>query len=516
MTNKVALSSFILLILLSISCSTKNQETDDLSEFGKNPNVIFILADDLGYGDLSCYNSKSKIATPNLDQLANEGMRFTDAHTPSSVCTPTRYGLLTGQYAWRSPLKKGVLQSYELELIADSIETMADVFKKGGYHTAHIGKWHLGYDWKVKEGYPTSWSINEMWLTKEHGQRFDFSKGIPGGPKNAGFDYSYGFDAPNIPPYCFWENEQIIGEIPTTMKPDSLYGNAGLMQNEWDLREVFPSLETRMLSYLGELAQKEQPFFLYLPLTAPHVPLLPTDDARGKSQAGLYGDFVIDVDDLVGKLITRLKMLNMIENTIVVFTSDNGSSGRIEDPWHGNGRTYFTGSGDIIKTFEHYPNGDFRGLKGDNWEGGHRVPMIVSWPQKIKAGVENQNLVSLTDWMSLVYQLTDVEKPADQAIDSYDLMSAIKDPTRKIRNHMVHHSAKGKFAIRKDNWKLILSKGAGAGYSEFYDPKGEENDFEGQLYNLASDPKERKNLYDQFPLKVKAMTILLDSIKAIG
>jgi len=474
------------------------------------PNVIFILADDLGYGDLGCYNAASKIPTPHLDQLAQEGMRFTDAHTPSSVCSPTRYGFLTGQYSWRGPLKKGVLQSYDLPIIADSLVTIAEVFQQGGYETAHIGKWHLGFDWKVKEGYPTTWDINGIWRVDDRDERIDLSDGIQGGPLDAGFDYSYGFDCPNMPPYCFWENKKIIGEIPNILKPDSLYGNPGWFQKDWELGNVFPDLETKALAYLDEAGKKDRPFFLYFALTAPHVPLYPTGAAKGKSQAGLYGDFVVDVDNLVGKVNAKLQSLGIAENTILIFTSDNGSPARVEDPIRG--RNYYEGSGEIIREFGHKANGELRGLKGDTWEGGHRVPMIVRWPGKIKSNTENNQTVCLTDWASFAYSLTGKEKPADQSIDSYDLMSTLENPEISIRKHIIHHSAGGKFAIRQGDWKLILQKG-GSGYSAWYDPEGEKNEFEGQLYNLKDDFTEKNNLYGKIPQKVRDLTLLLNKIK---
>lgn len=477
------------------------------------PNIVFILADDLGYGDLTCYNSDSKIPTPHLDRLAEEGMRFIDAHTPSSVCSPTRYGLLTGRYCWRTPLQKNVLQSWDLPLIKDSVETLPEVLKKAGYHTAHIGKWHLGFRWQLKEGLPTEWRINELWRKGEIGENIDFSNGIQGGPMDAGFDYSFGFDAPNIPPYCFWENGKIVGDIPSIPRPDSMYGERGPMQAGWDLQDVFPALERQALRYLQDQSTGKQPFFLYFALTAPHVPLLPTKASEGKSQAGLYGDFVVDVDALVGKIRSQLVKSGLAENTIVIFASDNGSPGRVEDPVRG--RNYCEGSGEIIRQYGHYVSGPWRGLKGDTWEGGHRVPLIVHWPGEIEAGTINPQTVCLTDWITFAYRLTDAEKPANQAIDSYDLMTTLKNPEQSIREHIVHHSANGYFAIRKDNWKLILTKGAGSGYSAWYDPEGEENEYEGQLYNLKDDPKEQNNLYGKYPDKVIELTGLLKQIKGL-
>jgi len=228
-------AGFVSLISVSVSgCARLTSHVSGKSVISK-PNIVLVMTDDQGYGDLSCYNSESKIPTPNLDKLAEEGMRFNDAHTPSAVCSPTRYGLLTGRYCWRTPLKSSVLQPFDLPLIKDSVETLPEVFRIGGYHTAHIGKWHLGFRWQPKEGFQTEWAINELWKKGETGENMDLTHGIQGGAMDAGFDYSFGFDAPNFPPYCFWENGRIVGEIPSVLKPDSLYGDRGLMQPGWDL-----------------------------------------------------------------------------------------------------------------------------------------------------------------------------------------------------------------------------------------------------------------------------------------
>ncbi|MCF7567050.1 arylsulfatase [Sabulilitoribacter arenilitoris] len=510
--NKFLIGS-IFLLCFSGCISVEKKPVKTKTTAPSKPNVIFILADDLGYGDLKCYNEESKIPTPYLDKLANEGMRFTDAHTPSSLCTPTRYGILTGQYAWRSRLKKGVLQSYDLELIEDSIQTIGQVFLNAGYETAHIGKWHLGFDWQVHENYPKKWQIHGLWRAHDRDDRIDLSKGIPGGPINAGFDYSYGFDAPNFPPYCFWENGVIEGQVPTLKKPDSLYGNNGWFQEGWSINNVYPLLENKVLAYLDEVSKKEKPFFLYYALTAPHVPLLPTEDAKGKSQAGLYGDFVVDVDNTIGKICAKLQNLGIDEKTILVFTSDNGSPARVFDP---KGNDYYKGCGEVIRQFNHKANGDLRGLKGDIWEGGHRVPMIVRWPDRVKPNTQNNQVVCLTDWYSFACDLTKQEKNKNQGIDSYSLFGTLENPQIKVREQIIHHSGEGKFAVRQGDWKLILTKAGGSGYSKWHDPEGQINEYEGQLYNISEDVLEQNNLYNEYPQKVEDLSLLLNKIKRKG
>ncbi len=477
----------------------------------KNPNIIIILADDLGYGDPQVYNSDSKIPTPNIDRLASEGMRFTDAHSPSSVCTPTRYGLLTGRYAWRTELKKSVLWMWDKPLIATDRLTFPKMLKAKNYSTACIGKWHLGWRWPSNEGdgyMNDSISIgdynlkgrNELW------EKIDFSKEIGGGPLEAGFDYYFGDDVPNFAPYTFFENNKLV-KIPDRNKPEDMYGGPGPMSEGWVLEQVMPEITTRAVKYIEEQAQHDQPFFLYFALTAPHTPIAPTDNFKGKSQAGLYGDFVNEVDWAVGQIIDVLKKSGQYENTLLFFTSDNGSPQR--------DGTNMGGAIASVKRYGHDPSKPWRGMKADIWEGGHRVPFIVSWPDNITANTVSTQIVCLTDIISSVASILKISVGKDVMEDSYDISPVFFGNDKPVRESIVHHSIDGTFSIRKDNWKLIMGKDSG-GFSKGIKTEGIPVDTDGQLYNLSEDPSEQMNLYAELPGKVKALTILLDQTKHIN
>jgi len=308
----ISICGLIFICGLFICCSEKQSTA---------PNIIYILADDLGYGDVSCLNPESKIPTPNLDRLADQGITFTDAHSGSAVCSPTRYGILTGRYAWRSRLQSGVLWTWNPPLIEKNRLTVADYLRQKDYSTACIGKWHLGWTWPDKDG-------NALKHTgAEKGWNVDFERKIEDGPTTKGFDYYFGTDVPNFPPYCFIENDQTIG-VPTIAKPDSVYGVPGVMLEGWDLVQILPGLEKKAVQYIHERAESNRPFFLYFPLTAPHTPIAPAEEYQGKSEAGAYGDFVHQVDAVVGSVIQTLEEEGIAENTLIIFTSDNGSPGR--------------------------------------------------------------------------------------------------------------------------------------------------------------------------------------------
>ncbi len=305
------------------------------------PNIVFILADDLGYGDVGVYNSQSKIPTPNLDRLAKEGVRFTDAHSPSAVCTPTRYALLTGRYAWRSRLQKNVLGPYSQPLIAEKLLTVPALLRAQGYSTACIGKWHLGWGWPKPED----------------GKR-DFTKPIPEGPTARGFDSYFGTDVPNYPPYCFIENDRTVG-LPSEPAPvgKDMFNIAGAMLPDWKLANVLPALEKRAVEHIEKSAKENKPFFLFLPLTSPHFPVVPTAEFQGNSRAGDYGDFVVQTDRVVGSVLDALKKAGVEKNTLVIFTSDNGPE-VVEIK---------NGAYDRLKDFGHASMGAFRGTKRDAW-----------------------------------------------------------------------------------------------------------------------------------------------------
>ncbi|MFK7846687.1 MAG: arylsulfatase [Rhodothermales bacterium] len=494
---------YITLICLICACNPVEE----------SPNVVIILADDLGYGDPGIYNSDSKISTPHIDALAAAGMRFTDAHSPSSVCTPTRYGLLTGRYAWRTELKSSVLWSWDRPLIEEDRLTLPKMLKQQGYATACIGKWHLGWWWPSTSG--GGYANRSLSLGQNGGearinlwQQIDFTKPMEGGPLAAGFDYYFGDDVPNFPPYVFFENNRLLG-VPGPMKPDSMFGNPGPMVDGWDLTKVMPAITQKAVEYIHQESKKNKPFFLYFSLTAPHTPIAPDQSFIGKSEAGRYGDYVHQVDGSVGEVVDALRASGMLENTLLIFTSDNGSPQR--DGTNMNGKIA------TVKAYGHDPSKPWRGMKGDIWEGGHRVPFIASWPNRIPAGNTADQLVSQTDLMSSIAALLDIPIEAGAAVDGFDMSSILlgSQSESPIREAIVHHSLDGTFAIRQGNWKLILGKDSG-GFSKNLASENTPVETAGQLYDLSSDPGEKSNLYAQYPEKVEVLMALLEKYQADG
>lgn len=466
----------------------------------EHPNVVFVLADDMGYGDLACQNPESKIPTPNLDRLAREGMRFTDAHSPSAVCSPTRYGVLTGRYCWRSRLKKGVLWTWDAPLIEEDRLTVAQLFKGAGYRTACIGKWHLGWDWPTKDGNPLD--------HKSTGPSVDFTKQIGGGPTSVGFDYYFGDDVPNFPPYCFIENDGAVG-IPSEMKPDSMFGIPGVMLKGWKLESVMPTITTKAVEWIETCAKDpEGPFFLYFALTAPHTPIAPADAFRGTSQAGAYGDYVVQVDHTVGQVVGALERSGVAENTLLIFTSDNGSPCR--DGTKMNGRI------NSVRKYGHNPSRPWRGIKADAWDGGHRVPFIARWPGTIPAGQVSTELICHVDFMATAAAILSDALPADAGEDSHNLLPVLagKSLEHPLREAVIHHSSSGLFCVRQGRWKLIVGLGAGGFSGPIRKPKPGEP--KGQLYDMHADPAEERNVYDQHPELVQRLTDLLEHYKKSG
>ncbi len=478
----------ILLLLLSVSCNKKENET-------KLPNIVLILADDLGYGDPSCYNSESKITTPNIDQLATEGLRFTDAHSASAVCTPTRYSILTGRYCWRTHLKKSVLWPWDKPLIEKTRLTLPEMLKQKGYQTAAIGKWHLGWEWAATD---------TISVKKVNGENVDYSKEIEGGPLSHGFDYYFGDDVPNFPPYTFIENQKVV-EIPTMNKPDSLFGWEGKMVTDWKLEGVMPTITKKSIEYINLATQKDEPFFLYFSLTAPHTPIAPLTQFEGKSKAGKYGDFVYEVDWSVGQIMNALKQNGVDENTLVIFTSDNGSPARNGENWSGS-------TASVTRDYGHHPSAHLRGMKSDIWEGGHRVPFIAKWIGNIPKGNETSALITSMDLMPTIADIIGFEIPNDAAEDSYSIIKTLNGKDNIGRDILVNHSGNGVFALRKGKWKLIMSDRSG-GFSDGINKNGYGIKTPGQLYNLKNDPGEKNNLYNQLPDKVKELKTELEKVK---
>ena len=476
----------------------------------QRPNVIFILADDLGHGDLSCLNPGSKISTPNIDRLAREGKTFTDAHSPASLCTPTRYGLLTGRYAWRSGLKKGVLKHYDPPLIEKDRFTVGKLFQDNQYATACIGKWHLGWDWPLKNNGFFRDSITHDQITPSDRLRIekwvDFSKPLQNGPTTKGFDYYFGDDVPNYPPYAFFENDRILGS-PELLKPDSMYGHPGFMTKGWDLEAVVPTITAKAVEYILGKGRSGVPFFLFFALTSPHVPIAPSARFKGSSKAGPYGDFVQETDDAVAQVVRAVADAGITQNTIIIFTSDNGSPGQ-----DGKG---MSGSMNAVMNYGHYPNHPFSGMKTDLWEGGHHVPFIVKWPARVKAGSSSDVTICHTDFMATCAEILSTPIPEKEGQDSYSLMPLLLDMKHRTfdRPHTIHHSSEGIFAIRHKDWKLIMTGNSGGGLVPSVPEIINGLPVNRQLYNMREDPTEKNNLYLRFPEKAKALEALLQSSK---
>ncbi len=449
------------------------------------PNIVLVLADDLGWGDPHCYNSDSRIPTPSMDRLAAEGMRFTDAHSPSGVCTPTRYGLLTGRYAWRTRLQRGTLVGDSKSLIEPGRMTVASFLRQRSYATAGFGKWHLG----LGDAEPV-----------------DYSKPLRPGPLDCGFERYFGIPASlDMPPYLFFEDDRAV-EPPTgrigasEMRRNGGGGfwRAGGIAPGFTHEGCLPAIVSRAEEFLRR-QESGKPFFLYFPLTAPHTPWMPAKEFRKKSGADWYGDFVVQVDDALGRVLRALEEKKLSENTLVIFTSDNGAHWLSED----------------IEKHRHRANGPWRGQKGDIWEGGHRVPFIVRWPGHVKAGATSDALACLTDVFATVAEIFGGDLPRDAGEDSQSFLPVLLGKSPPSREAIVHHSGNGGFAVRDGPWKLCLTLGS-RGFSDPKDPKPEPGGPKGQLYHLGDDPGETRNLYLKQPAEVARLEALLEKYRSDG
>jgi len=468
---------------------------------GDKPNIVFIMADDMGYGDLGCYNKDSKIPTPNMDRLAEEGIRFTDAHSPSAVCTPTRYGVLTGRYCWRTRLKRGVLNGYSPCLIDTKRMTVASLLKRYGYATACIGKWHLGLGSDKKT---------------------DFSKPLAPGPNALGFDYFYGISASlDMPPYCYIENDRVVEEPTLTVEAGEAskdgWWRKGPIAPGFKHVDVMPNLTEKAVGYIDKHAGScgNSPFFMYFALPAPHCPIAPADFVKGRSQAGGYGDYVVEVDWTVGEVVKALERNGLTENTLIMVTSDNGSPGRTKIK-----RAPYS----IIEVYGHYPSGNLRGIKADIWDGGHREPFIARWPARIRAGSTSDELICLTDLLATCAAIVGAKLPPLLSStrrrggeDSYNILPVLlsEKVDKPIREAVVHHSLSGMFAIRQGKWKLILGRGSG-GFTKPSRVKPKPGEPQGQLYDLHKDAAETNNVWAEHPGIVQRLTNLLEKYKKQG
>ena len=417
------------------------------------PNIVFMMCDDLGYGDINCLSPKTcQIDTPGADALAAAGMVFTDAHSGSSVCTPTRYGLMTGRYSWRTSLQKGVVTGFAPCLIAADRPTVASYLKTQGYDTAIIGKWHLNF----------------QYLNPESGDAYS-AKGkklppidakIPDGPIHRGFDYFHGFHhARNMKAVI--EDDRVI-------------------EHDEEVN-MLPRLTRKSVQYIASRKGKDKPFFLYIPLGSPHTPIVPSPEWAGKSKLGKYGDFVMQTDNVVTEVTAALKKHGFENNTLFVFTSDNGCSKAAD-----------------IKSLAskgHIVSAHLRGSKADLWDGGHRVPFIVRWPGKVEPGSTSDQLICLTDFFATTAQILGKELPEESCEDSVSFLPALSgDPIKSPRAGVIHHSYSGHFAYRMGNWKLLLARGSG-GWSAPKEAQIGSDQPKGQLYDMSVDVAETKNLY---------------------
>ena len=474
------------------------------------PNIVFILADDMGYGDLGCYGAK-KIKTPNIDRLAREGILFTDGHSGASTCTPTRYGLLTGRHNWRSWLKYSALSTSAPLLIEEDRVTVASFLKSAGYATSIVGKWHLGYG--REEGFENNRGNTPPNYWETRGKGPDWNGVLKPGPRENGFDYSYVIPVANsFPPYVFVENHHVAGlrkESPIGKLESRNYGKMeGGEGARWKDEELIDKFTGKLVPQLESLAKKKQPFFLYYTPTQPHIGSRnvkgqahwPNARFKGTSQAGPYGDVVQELDWSVGEILKTLDHLGLTENTLVIFTSDNGGYTR-----------NFNG---------HQPNGQIlRGGKGDLVEGGHRVPFLARWPGRIKPGTRSKETISTTDMLATFAAIVGEELPEGAGPDSYNVLQALQgealpDPERPI---VFTSGGTGALAIRMGKWKLIEGQG-NRGYGESRAkkpvPAPKPGDPPAQLYNLEEDLGEANNLYNEHPEIVQRLKKALEDIQS--
>jgi len=476
------------------------------------PNVVIIYADDMGYGDLNIQNPESKIPTPHLDQLASEGMRFTDAHSSSGICSPSRYALLTGTYHWRR--QHGIVNSFGEPFFNESDITLPQVLRENGYTTACIGKWHLGWNWEFKN--PPSGEV--MQWGREVAVYFpddiDWDKPVSGGPIDRGFDYYFGDGTINFPPYAWMENNRFI-EAPTEVMDindigyETKEGNwefrPGPKVKGWNPYQVLPTITEKAIEWIGQQTD-DKPFFLYFPLPSPHAPIIPNDEFDGKSTAGAYGDFVNQTDWVIGQVLKAIQDKGFEENTIVIFTSDNGPE------------LYAFERGE---KYGHFSMGPLRGLKRDVWEGGHRVPFIIKWPGHVLPGAVSEKLVSQIDIMATLVDLIGINLPAGAAPDSYHFLPSLSNNSDSIpqREVLIHNTMENRWAVRQGDW-LYVTDSTGQHTkmpASFSDLRGYVNyNTPGLLFNLREDPEQRKNLYNTNPELVKSMESLILADKANG
>lgn len=495
--NNIIIAGSLLATVPFVGCNNIKEKHQE------SPNVIVILADDMGYGDIKALNLQAKTITPNLDKLVNEGVNFTDAHTNSAVCTPTRYGILTGRYCFRSRLKKGVLSGYDKSLIEPGRATLAHLFEKRDYNTACIGKWHLGLDWKRNDpSAPLVEGGGKYNPSNTH--NVDYTKSVNGGPADHGFDHEYILPASlDMPPYLFVKDQKVEDLPSRTLKHfrDStcrgvLYRNGDASPN-FSHNKVLQHIVDKSKNYISKNVKKDKPFFLYLPLTAPHTPWMPDEKFIGKSGAGLYGDFICMVDDMIGQINAELVKQGIDKNTIIIFTSDNGSHWKEEEK----------------NKYHHLANADKRGMKSDLYDGGHRVPFIVKWPNHFPKGDNCDEVICTTDIFATCADILNVPVQKGEAEDSRSFLSYLLNPDKALSDTPVmHHSVNGEFALRVGKWKFIDCSGSG-GWSET-SPLNKTLKLPVQLYDVKADVYETTNVANEYPEVVEMLRNQLEEIKA--
>lgn len=485
--------------------------TDGVTDAGEDrrlPNVVILYADDMGYGDLGANNPTSRIPTPHLDQLAAEGMRFTDAHSSSGICTPSRYALLTGRHHWRD--FHGIVGVLGPPVFQPGQLTLPEMLRRHGYATACIGKWHLGWDWDAirRPGTPPK--------SLAHGD-FDWTQPIPGGPLARGFDSYFGDDVINFPPYTWIENDRVAAAPDVTMekppgkpKEGEWECRPGPARSDWDFYRVLPTLTKRAEAFIRTRAGNPEPFLLYFPLPSPHAPIVPNDDFDGRSRAGGFGDFVAQTDDACGRVLAALRETGLDADTIVVFTSDNGAE-------------HYAYARD--ERFDHWSSGPFRGVKRDLYEGGHHVPFLLKWPGVTTPASVTNALVSQVDLMATLAAAIDHELPPDAAVDSHDLLpwltGAVPAPPRTT---IVHNTNPNQYAIRHGKWLLVdgetgvmepKQRSAPAAWVEKHGYPPEDGQ-PVELYDLTSDVGQRYNLAADHPQKAAELRLLLERMRRAG
>lgn len=470
----------------------------------EKPNILILYADDMGYGDLAIQNPESKIPTPNLDRLAQEGMRFTDGHSSSGICTPSRYALLTGRHHWRK--FHDIVHAFGPSVFDPERVTLPEMLKQEGYTTAHIGKWHLGFDWEalLRPG-------KEI-VRKKRGtpvDALDWSKKIPDGPTAHGFDYSFTDAVINFPPYAWIENDELV-DAPDTMMNTSLWKpvkegdwecRPGPMVAGWDPYENIPTLTEKAVEYIHEQEDAGTPFFLYFALPSPHAPIVPNDEFDGASEAGAYGDFIVETDDACGQLLKALETAGKADDTVVIFSSDNGSE--------------FYMMNRYLK-HDHNSSGPFRGMKREIWEGGHRVPFIIRWPGVTRPGSVSDALISQVDLMRTLATAVGADIPGGQAEDSFNILPVLRGDEDSVRESLVLNTYARAYGIRHGDW-VFLEDTSGRSTPEFDKKAGFPTMKQQQgLFNLADDIGQRENRIEDKPEKAEELKTLLATIREDG